>query len=90
VDQQIAAFDFDQCLDPIGRSNAPVIRDRAMIICSCHALSDHEVRDAVTDGSPSRKISDVYRRLGRIPECGRCVRAIQDILAERVEDGVFV
>ena len=57
-----------------------------MIICSCNALSDHDVRDAVTEGL-SRKISDVYRELGRVPQCGRCVRAIKDILAESVEAG---
>lgn len=55
-----------------------------MVICSCNALSDHEVRDAVINGM-SRKISDVYRELGRVPQCGRCVRAIQDILAEDLD-----
>jgi len=50
-----------------------------MIICSCYVLSDHEVRNVILE-EKSRKISDVYRGLGRAPQCGRCVRAIKAIL----------
>jgi len=48
-----------------------------MIICSCNVISDHEVRDAA-DRADTLCMSQVYRILGRKPECGRCQRTIKE------------
>jgi bacterioferritin-associated ferredoxin len=54
-----------------------------MIICSCNVISDHEVRDAAASGSDTAEhMSEVYRRLGRIPQCGRCKTTIKDIVGK--------
>jgi bacterioferritin-associated ferredoxin len=53
-----------------------------MIICSCHALSDHEVRDTVEAALSRPTMSQVYSSLGRKPQCGRCVRTIRRIVTE--------
>jgi bacterioferritin-associated ferredoxin len=53
-----------------------------MIICSCNVISDHEVRDAASVSEAPERMSDVYRRLGRTPQCGRCKRTIKDIVGK--------
>jgi bacterioferritin-associated ferredoxin len=50
-----------------------------MIICSCNVISDHEVRDAASVSEASEPMSEVYMRLGRTPQCGRCKRTIKEI-----------
>jgi bacterioferritin-associated ferredoxin len=58
-----------------------------MIICSCHVLSDAEVRTAIaaSDISP-RTASEVYGCLGCSPQCGRCARTIRRIVDEALGD----
>jgi bacterioferritin-associated ferredoxin len=58
-----------------------------MIICSCHVLSDEEVRTAIakSDISP-RTASEVYGCLGCSPQCGRCARTIRRIVDEALGD----
>jgi bacterioferritin-associated ferredoxin len=51
-----------------------------MIVCSCNVISDHEVRDVASDPTTSSSMSRIYRKLGRKPHCGRCKRAIHDIV----------
>lgn len=51
----------------------------AVIICSCNVISDNEVRAAAADFDAPR-MSEVYRRLGRVPECGRCKRSVREIV----------
>ena len=51
-----------------------------MIICSCNVISDHEVRDAAGAPEAAEHMSEVYRRLGRVPQCGRCKTTIKDIV----------
>jgi len=53
-----------------------------MIICSCNVISDHEVRDAAQAAETAEPMSDVYRRLGRIPQCGRCKTTIKTIVGK--------
>ena len=51
-----------------------------MIVCSCNVISDDEVRNATSASEASGRMAQVYRRLGRAPECGRCKRTIKDIV----------
>ena len=54
-----------------------------MIVCSCHVLSDHDVRSAVNgaDNLP-RNAKQIYGCLGCSAECGRCARTIKTIIDE--------
>jgi bacterioferritin-associated ferredoxin len=51
-----------------------------MIVCSCNAFSDHQVRSAVAQ--EARRMSQVYSCLGCRAQCGRCARAIKRIMDE--------
>ena len=52
-----------------------------MIICSCNVLSDHQVRDAISNAAPTSPVQ-VYGCLGCSPRCGRCMRSIKTIMDE--------
>jgi bacterioferritin-associated ferredoxin len=52
-----------------------------MIICSCHVVTDREVRDAVA-ALPSPTMSQVYRELDHRPQCGRCTHTVRRIMSE--------
>ncbi len=54
-----------------------------MIVCSCNAVSDRAIRAdlAATTGCCIR-VSDVFERLGRRPQCGRCARTIREMIRE--------
>ena len=49
-----------------------------MIVCSCNVISDHEVREA-SSRAVSGRMSEIYRHLGRTPDCGRCKRTITEL-----------
>jgi bacterioferritin-associated ferredoxin len=51
-----------------------------MIVCSCNVITDHEVRGAVSAPDASGNMSQIYRELGRTPQCGHCKRTIKDIV----------
>jgi bacterioferritin-associated ferredoxin len=54
-----------------------------MIVCSCHVLSDHDVRDAVSSADIlPRNPKQLYGCLGCSAECGRCARTIKGIIDE--------
>ena len=53
-----------------------------MIVCSCNVISDREVRNAASASEAPCRMTEVYRRLGRTPECGRCKRTIKDLVLE--------
>jgi bacterioferritin-associated ferredoxin len=54
-----------------------------MIVCSCHVLSDHDVRDAVSSADIlPRNAKQLYGCLGCSAECGRCARTIKGIIDE--------
>jgi bacterioferritin-associated ferredoxin len=54
-----------------------------MIVCSCHVLSDDDVRNAVSaaDDLP-RSAKQIYGCLGCSAECGRCARTLKTIIDE--------
>lgn len=51
-----------------------------MIVCSCNAFSDHQVRSAVAQ--EARRMSQVYACLGCRAQCGRCANTIKRIMDE--------
>ena len=51
-----------------------------MIVCSCNAFSEVDVRTAVANAA--RRVSEVYKFIGCTPQCGRCARTVKEILAE--------
>jgi bacterioferritin-associated ferredoxin len=54
-----------------------------MIVCSCNVLSDHDVRDAVSNSDDlPRSAKQLYGCLGCSAECGRCARTIKTIIDE--------
>jgi bacterioferritin-associated ferredoxin len=54
-----------------------------MIVCSCHVLTDDDVRNAVSaaDDLP-RNAKQIYGCLGCSAECGRCARTLKTIIDE--------
>jgi bacterioferritin-associated ferredoxin len=52
-----------------------------MIICSCHVLSDEDVRSVVAAPDAPRTAAQIYGCLGCNPQCGRCARTIRRIAA---------
>ncbi|MES2028946.1 MAG: (2Fe-2S)-binding protein [Pseudomonadota bacterium] len=47
-----------------------------MIVCSCNALSDVEIRSAIASAAPCARVSRVYASLGCAAKCGRCAFTI--------------
>jgi bacterioferritin-associated ferredoxin len=54
----------------------------AMIVCSCHVISDNEVEAAFSAPEAPQTMSQIYRHLGHEPQCGRCVRTIRDLMRQ--------
>jgi bacterioferritin-associated ferredoxin len=42
-----------------------------MYVCICNAITDSQVDLAIGQGC--RSVSDVFRRVGERPNCGKCV-----------------
>ena len=61
-----------------------------MYICICNALKDKELAAAVS--ADVRSVSDVFRRCGHRPQCGKCLpdvaRMIED--ARALENGAVI
>ena len=54
-----------------------------MIVCSCHVLSDDDVRSAVNAAEDlPRSAKQIYGCLGCSAECGRCARTLKTIIDE--------
>lgn len=49
-----------------------------MYICLCNGFTDQQVRCHADAGCGS--VSEVYRRLGCAPQCGKCVPVVREIL----------
>ena len=54
-----------------------------MIVCSCNAFSDHQVRSVVAKEARRPRMSEVYACLGCSAQCGRCAHTIKRIMDER-------
>jgi bacterioferritin-associated ferredoxin len=53
-----------------------------MIVCSCNAFSDHQVRSAVANAARRARMSKIYRCIGFRVQCGRCTYTIKQIIDE--------
>ncbi len=51
-----------------------------MIVCSCNAIREDEIRDAARRGSACPE--SAYASLGCEPQCGACLCYAQDIIDE--------
>jgi bacterioferritin-associated ferredoxin len=51
-----------------------------MYVCICHAVTDREIRAAVTAGAGS--LSDLAMQLGVATGCGCCREAAQQVIHE--------
>lgn len=51
-----------------------------MIVCSCNALREREVRETIRSGARSER--DAYARLGCRPQCGRCLPYARELVRE--------
>lgn len=51
-----------------------------MYVCLCNALRDKDLVAAA--GDDARSVSDVFRRCGRKPQCGKCLPDV----AQMIED----
>ncbi|MDI2089824.1 (2Fe-2S)-binding protein [Commensalibacter oyaizuii] len=56
----------------------------AMYICSCRALTDRDVGNAIQGGAD--RPSAVYKSCGCKPDCGRCVAKIVNMLREHNQE----
>ncbi len=57
-------------------------------VCICNALKDKDLAAAAT--SDVRSVADVFRRCGRAPKCGKCLRDVAQMIedARALECGV--
>ena len=53
-----------------------------MIVCSCNVFTDREVRALMEAAPGAAGTAQVYRGLGRAPQCGRCAPTIRKIMDE--------
>ena len=51
-----------------------------MIICSCNAIREDDIRAAGRRGAPCPLTA--YRSLGKEPQCGTCLPAAREIIDE--------
>jgi bacterioferritin-associated ferredoxin len=54
-----------------------------MFVCHCRAVTDAEIREAITAGA--RDLDEVGRSCGAGITCGGCCPLIQELLAEHAE-----
>ncbi len=54
-----------------------------MYICLCNALTDRKLKQAMTE-SGSVTPCEVYAACGCRAQCGKCVKAVLDMLREHV------
>jgi len=53
-----------------------------MIVCSCNAFSDHQLRSTVAKATRRPRMSQIYAYLGSSAQCGRCAHTIKRIIEE--------
>lgn len=55
-----------------------------MMICICNALDDKQISAACAE-CPMQGAYDVFERLGRKPECGKCLCYIEDVMLPKFQ-----
>lgn len=56
-----------------------------MFVCVCHAITEQDVRDA-TRGAGYRSAARYLDDAGIVPECGKCVCDIHDIVRAEADE----
>lgn len=51
-----------------------------MYVCICNAIRDREIADAAL-GAPAT-VAEVFRRVGRRPQCGKCLPDVAQMIEE--------
>ncbi|GGI70478.1 (2Fe-2S)-binding protein [Shewanella hanedai] len=54
-----------------------------MYVCLCHAVTDTQIKEAVSQGDGS--LSDVKKRLGVGDQCGKCVKMATQIIQRQLD-----
>ncbi|MDB2387210.1 bacterioferritin-associated ferredoxin [Shewanella sp.] len=54
-----------------------------MYVCLCHAITDTQIKEAVSQGDTS--IAQVKKRLGVGDQCGKCVTMASQIIQRQVD-----
>ena len=55
-----------------------------MIVCVCHNISDHKIRQAVDEGASS--LLDLRKQLSVGTCCGKCHSCAKSIVRDRIEE----
>ncbi len=62
---------------PVAQPPQGSLSARAMIVCSCNALSEARIKAALANPqNPPSRVLEVHHRLGCRPQCGCCARGI--------------
>lgn len=58
-----------------------------MYVCICNAITDKDIRNAVTTTDTATKagVTALYRRLGCEPQCGECMAYAGELIAYYIE-----
>lgn len=54
-----------------------------MYVCLCHAITDTQIKNAVSQGDSS--LADVKKRLGVANQCGKCARMAVQIIQNQLD-----
>ncbi|GIU28473.1 bacterioferritin-associated ferredoxin [Shewanella schlegeliana] len=54
-----------------------------MYVCLCHAITDTQIKEAVSQGDMS--LADVKKRLGVANQCGKCAKMATQIIQNQVD-----
>ena len=54
-----------------------------MYVCLCHAVTDTQIKEAVSQGDCS--LNDVKKRLGVGDQCGKCVKMATQIIQRQLD-----
>ena len=54
-----------------------------MIVCSCNALTDVDIRASIAVLNGPRRVCEVYASLGCTAKCGSCAVTISALISER-------
>ena len=49
-----------------------------MYVCLCHGFTDRDVRRCA--GAGSATVAEVYKALGHVPRCGKCVPTVCELV----------
>lgn len=54
-----------------------------MYVCICHAVTEKQVRQAVSDGAVD--VKTLKQKLGVGSECGRCIQATLEVIQSQMD-----